>query len=380
MKKNVLRILIASPGDVTAERDLAEKIVGETNQGLGPNSEVLFQSIRAESDVSPGIGSDPQAVINAQVPEFEIFVGIMWTRLGTPTPRAVSGTVEEFERAIAAWKRSPAAVRVMFFFNQSNAPIDQIDLDQLKALREFKASLTARGVYFKEYRDEEQFRALLSSALWRTAREPSWGSQEATRVAISDEVQVAVSYAQELAEDGDDDWLDLLATYEEAMERSNESALRMGGATGTLGARIQEKSTLLQEFLKGSQPSASKARRLINDVADELVVFARALEGELPTFRESWNTVMDRFPLIFARAGETQLGSESEGAARAKLKVAELGDVLSTTIQSLTEFRGRVVETPRLTSQYKKAARRALAAIDALIYELGKVREFADSM
>ena len=43
------------------------------------------------------MGSDPQQIINSQVSdEYDIFIGILWTRFGTPTERAGSGTEEEF--------------------------------------------------------------------------------------------------------------------------------------------------------------------------------------------------------------------------------------------------------------------------------------------
>ena len=44
-----------------------------------------------------GLGIDAQDVINRQLGEYDIFLGIMNTRFGSPTHRADSGTEEEFD-------------------------------------------------------------------------------------------------------------------------------------------------------------------------------------------------------------------------------------------------------------------------------------------
>lgn len=47
--------------------------------------------------------------VNWYMKEYALFVGIMWNRIGTPTPRAESGTVEEFERAIKSCQKNGQA-------------------------------------------------------------------------------------------------------------------------------------------------------------------------------------------------------------------------------------------------------------------------------
>jgi len=66
---------------------------------------------------------------------YALFVGVMWNRLGTATPRGASGTVEEFERAVAAFKEYKQP-DIWFYFGQSAArlktdePLElSIDLD-----------------------------------------------------------------------------------------------------------------------------------------------------------------------------------------------------------------------------------------------------------
>jgi hypothetical protein len=98
----LLKVFIASPGDVAEERGMAESVVQELNRTLCKALCLRLELLRWETDTFPGLGSDSQAVINEQIAEdFDIFVGILWSRFGTPTPRAESGTEEEFNRAVA---------------------------------------------------------------------------------------------------------------------------------------------------------------------------------------------------------------------------------------------------------------------------------------
>jgi len=86
-----LKVLVASPDDVQAERTLVREVIDEINQMLA-GFETRLDFVGWE-DASPAFGVDPQSVVNAQLgDDYDIFVGSLWTRFGTPTPRAGSGT------------------------------------------------------------------------------------------------------------------------------------------------------------------------------------------------------------------------------------------------------------------------------------------------
>ncbi|WP_041641530.1 hypothetical protein [Trichormus azollae] len=55
--------------------------------------------------------------------EYALFVGIMWNPIGTLTPRAESGTVEEFERAVKSWQKN-SQLEIWFYFRQSPAQLN----------------------------------------------------------------------------------------------------------------------------------------------------------------------------------------------------------------------------------------------------------------
>lgn len=71
-------------------------------------------------------------MINSQgVDESDILIGLFGGRLGSPTPKAISGTVEEIERAHGQGKP------VHIYFSRADLPRN-VDPDQLRALNEFR--------------------------------------------------------------------------------------------------------------------------------------------------------------------------------------------------------------------------------------------------
>lgn len=137
---NVLRVMIASPSDTIEARDTVEAAIHGWNNANAQRYHVVLQPWRWESASVPVMGGHPQTLINAQgVDESDIVFGIFGSRLGSPTPEAVSGTVEEIERAVAQGKP------VHLYFSTAPLPND-VETAQLEGLRAFKVQAEQRGL------------------------------------------------------------------------------------------------------------------------------------------------------------------------------------------------------------------------------------------
>src|SRR5688500_12688313 len=114
----MLTVFVASPGDVAQEREAVAEVISEFNSTWGRRLGVFLEVVRWETHSFPAAGTDAQSVINEQIgDEYDIFIGILWKRFGSPTGRAGSGTEEEFIRAYSRFRANPATVRIMFYFN-----------------------------------------------------------------------------------------------------------------------------------------------------------------------------------------------------------------------------------------------------------------------
>lgn len=98
-----VNVFLASPGDVSQESQAVREILESVNQSFGIEKGVQFRVVNWKTHGFPAYGGDAQSLLNDQIADmtdYELFIGIMWNRFGTPTPRAGSGTEEEFLRAV----------------------------------------------------------------------------------------------------------------------------------------------------------------------------------------------------------------------------------------------------------------------------------------
>lgn len=106
---NVLRVMIASPGDVAEERKAVTEEIHRWNDANAAVRRLVLLPVKWETHTTPQQGDSPQAIINRQLlDDADIVVAIFGTRIGTPTEEYVSGTVEEVKSMLrqARWQRS----------------------------------------------------------------------------------------------------------------------------------------------------------------------------------------------------------------------------------------------------------------------------------
>jgi hypothetical protein len=145
----VYRIFIASPRDIVKERTIISEQIARWNALHAINMKMILQPVSWEIDSAPSLEERGQAVINKQVVDTcDLLMGIFWTRLGTPTSEAGSGTVEEIERARSRGKRC-----MVYFRNESDSQNDQ---SEYKRLQEYKEELQRNGL-INNYENIEDF-------------------------------------------------------------------------------------------------------------------------------------------------------------------------------------------------------------------------------
>jgi hypothetical protein len=144
----------------------------------------VLQIVRWENDAFPAYGGDAQSLINAQIAEmrkYALFVGIMWNRLGTPTPRAESGTVEEFARAVESFTQI-GQPDIWFYFRQAASHLDSEDqLEQRKKVLAFRKLVQTNGLpwtYTTPVDFREKFRSQIT--LWLNARAQKASGKDVT--------------------------------------------------------------------------------------------------------------------------------------------------------------------------------------------------------
>jgi hypothetical protein len=164
-----VRIFVASPGDVQLERDHLVKVVNELNltiSALSPEKRITLELVRWETHTYGGMGDGGgQSVVDEQIGDYDVFIGILWKRMGTPTTTAQSGTEQEFRNAYTLWQQN-RTLPILFYFCQQPFPPPRTpdEVDQLHKVVRFREELSSKGLVF-EYASHDGFADLVRQKL-----------------------------------------------------------------------------------------------------------------------------------------------------------------------------------------------------------------------
>jgi hypothetical protein len=167
LQTRILRVLVASPGDVQAERELVPSILDELNRTICSERDIRLECVRWETDTYPGFNQlGPQGLIDPilRIEDSDVLIGIFWKRFGSPISTGETGTENEIRRAYESWK-STHRPQIMIYFNQKNyRPRTKADLDQWGRVLDFRDHFPDQGLWW-QYNGKAQFKELLRNHL-----------------------------------------------------------------------------------------------------------------------------------------------------------------------------------------------------------------------
>jgi hypothetical protein len=380
----VLQVFVASPSDVKAEREVLESVIAELNRTWSKKLGLRLELNRWETSVYPAFGSDPQDVINKQLEEhYDIFIGILWGRIGTPTPRAQSGTLEEFERAYSKHQEDPDSVELMIYFKDAPISPSNINIDQLSRVKEFRGVLGQQGGLYWTFESLSEFESTLRSHLslvtqcWTEKMSRKYPEISSSCLRQKEQTQVLDKDSSiEKVEKGLLDYYELL----EQQAAHMEAALRMmAEATVDIGQQVNRRAEELLSIGvitdKGSQKEAGK---IIQIVSEEMDRYSSILESQVPKFSSSRDDVFESLSkalMLF----EDFISSE-DGFTTLENQLMELSGGISESKQGLLVFRQTVSGLPRIASQFNKAKRNVVEAFDKSLKEFDSTLEMIQNI
>jgi hypothetical protein len=169
----VLNVLIASPSDVGQERNVVTDAIHAWNAAHYQTTGIMLHAVRWETHSYPASGDRPQAILNKQIVDSgDILIGIFGYKLGTPTGKAQSGTIEEIEEFRKAGKY------VALYFSTADVP-RTADRQQLKALEAYQHE-RQKDTLYGTFQSTEELRRLVTQHLPKIVAEVSRSIEDLT--------------------------------------------------------------------------------------------------------------------------------------------------------------------------------------------------------
>ncbi len=371
--QTVLSVFVASPSDLEEERDLLEQIIRKFNADWSRHLGISLELIRWETHAYPSFGEDAQSVINDQIPDdYDIFIGLMWYKFGTPTKRAGSGTEEEFNRALERFKNDPRSIQLMFYFKDTPAPLPptQLNFEQLSQVASFRKKIGQEGGLHWAFESREQFEILIHSHL--TKQIQAWISNNSTApdsTAIAPPPQRADTFID--ADEDEPGLIDLMDQFEDEFSSLSEVVTRIAEETVSIGNKMKERAQETVDFSRGPNSDSRKAaKRLVSKAALDMDHFVSRMETELPLFSQHLRSGMKC--LTLASPIILEIGTTTNDLKQAKSNLEALRDMrdtLGTVEVQIQGFQDSVKSLPRMTSDLNKSKRAMIAVLQKLIDE-----------
>ena len=320
-----LTVFISCPNDLSAEKKVVASVIQELNRSLGESHHILLNAMMWETDVIPGLGADAQSVINAQISgKYDIYIGLLGSRFGSKTPRAESGTQEEFDIAYERYHKNPDSIRVLFYFKTTpHESIYKIALDQLQKVIDFRQKLGAAGGLYFDFANADDLFKVVSDHLRKLITE-QW---DGTRWKVLSPLPTGhlipvVPSGTDLGEtrnvldhpsDEDSDsagFLDFIVTAESALDAALKAIMNIGSFTER--STEETNSTIKKLNTAVEQKNAREMKNAINHLSMIMSKHSSDLRRELTVLEGSLNKAFVSTETALKMYSEDQLGDPSQ--------------------------------------------------------------------
>ncbi len=367
----VFQVFVASPSDVDEERKTLDIVISQLNQIWSRSLGLTFELLKWETNVRPGFSSDPQAVINDQIDvDYDVFIGVFWCRLGSATPRAESGTLEEFERAYSRFTKNGTVPELMLYFKDAPIAPSKLDPDQLRGVQEFKRSLAARGGLYSEFEDSAGFESSVRAHLSAIAKKFSQPSVVST---------ILPQEPQHLPEPEDEDelgYFDHIEIYQSKLGEMTVAMETINEATASVGEQITLRA---QELGMGDFPSPNVARQFVSRTADDMNSYAAIMQVQVVTLSSSRIVAFNALSSALSLQSDFS-ANDDEDLRTLRGSLISMKEGAGTARTSMAGMRAAAENFPRMSKELNKARRAVVLQVDGLLVELDSVQSTVNNI
>ena len=261
------------------ERKSIDEVVAELNLSFGQQNNLVIELCKWETHSAPGISQkDSQAIINDDIGNYDIFIGLLWQKFGTPTTDAGSGTEEEFNIAKRRFDDNPESLQILFYFKDS-APksLSSINPEQLQKVNDFKKRLGKEKVLYWTFDTIENLHSFLRIHIPKRINTLKDKNKTKAHTKIIPETKL---YKTE-----DFGLLDYQNSLQSKFNDSAQSLLNISTATNWIADRMKEKTAEVAKL--NSIRKQLRSKELYNicyTTSQYMNDYASRIDVEIPIF------------------------------------------------------------------------------------------------
>ncbi|WP_282876465.1 hypothetical protein [Pseudomonas peli] len=371
--ETILNVFVASPSDVNDERKALDSIVQELNKTWSKNLNLRLDLLKWETDIHPSFGDYSQNVINEQIDDdYDIFIAIFWSRIGTKTPKAESGTLEEFERAYARYK-SDKPTEIMIYFKDQAIPPSRMDPLQLQNIHNLKTSLGEKGGLYWTFETTEEFTSLLRVHLSKVAQKWSRDFKNPGSIKTSNKIEPIEESTEE--EYG---LLDYQEIFEHQMANVISSFEAISQATEIVAAQLTKRTEEINEITKANKSADPKtARKIIKLSSEDMDRYSEILELQIFIASKARAEAFDALSKSIS-IHITDLNSDDPSPLAEAISSMQNAAIGSK--HNLTKFKLAVENLPRMTIDLNKSKRRVSLSLNKILEEIDTTLQSSDEI
>lgn len=361
----VLSIFVSSPGDVSEDRSKVLAAISAWNQRNGASRNVFFNALTWEGVVSPDRRGSGQEVIDEQIgTAYDIYLGLMWGRFGTPTKNAKSGTEDEFDQAVARHKAGER-LAVAFLFNRQAIPQDILDGEQFQKVQEFKKKVAAEGCFYREYADEVSLNDSINLILDRAANRSQTASLANSPTKSSQISGIEAETSDDIQHFEELGILDLEEALEEQTAHFVAAMEEMSAKLAGIGESANEATEELRSISRFGEIEPMARKKIINKVASDVekaVDWGESKQNEIDAIIEKSSELMGKIAEV-----SLDFDIDEEGLSSTIASGEELVESIRSNNASLRSLARTALGMPRISKESIRANKRLAALMDRMI-------------
>lgn len=368
-KVDILTIFVASPSDVADEKDALSRIINELNLTL--RDDVRLELLRWETDTYPAFGSYPQDVINEQIgDDYDIFIAIFWSKVGTKTVNYESGTLEELDRAYKKYINNNDSIDLMVYFKDQPLPPSKIDYSQLQKISELKKQLGEKGGLYWPFDSVQDFESLVRVHLsrvvqkWRT-RLSRTGREDSSN--MSSENRVSEYFRDELFTDVECGLYDYEDIYEEQMAIMENELRSIAQSIENIGRASNENRVDVEAIINEGAGDRRKVKSVIRGFSLLMLAFAVDLNPKIDRYQKARELAFDAMTKsISIYINE----NNADSLLGVKDNISGMIEEALSTAEQIGSLKETTLNLPKLTLEFNKGKRAIASSLDRLIDEI----------